>query len=76
LACDNHAEAFARVVDAKMLEKLKTLNATGFKIGETTIDQAFCIQTQEEMRGRHSEQEIELLKRYGFGGGLTRRQRR
>jgi uncharacterized protein DUF5677 len=67
LASENHVKTLSRVIDAKMLDKLKTLHATGFKLGETKIDQAFWVQIQEEIRGRHTEEEIELLKRYGFG---------
>jgi hypothetical protein len=68
LAQENHAKALARVIDAKMLDKQKALRATGFKLGDSKIDEVKWKQIEEEIRGRHTEEEFEGLKRHGFAG--------
>jgi hypothetical protein len=68
LAQENHAKALARVIDAKMLDKLKALRATDFRLGESKIDEAKWRKIEEEIRGRHTEAELEGLRRHGFAG--------
>ncbi len=68
LAKENHGKALARVIDAKMLDKLKALRATDFKVGDSKIDEAKWKAIEDEIRGRYTEAEIEELKRHGFAG--------
>ena len=68
LAKENHRKALARILDAKMLDKLKALRATDFKLGDSKIDEAKWKAIEDEIRGRHTEAEIEELKRHGFAG--------
>lgn len=68
LAKDNPKKALARVIDAKMLEKLKALKATDFKLGESQVDKERWRQIEEEIKGRHSKQEIEVMRSHGFAG--------
>ncbi len=68
LAKDNPKKALARVIDAKMLEKLKALKATDFKLGESQVDKEKWRQIEEEIKGRHRDEEIEAMKLHGFAG--------
>lgn len=68
LAEQDHVRALARVIDAKMVEKLKALSATDFRLGDREIDREEWRQIEEEIRGRHTDEEIERLRRHGFSG--------
>ncbi len=68
LAEQDHVRALARVLDAKMLDKLKALRATDFKLGERQVDKEGWEQIEKEIRGRHTDEEIDGLKKHGFAG--------
>jgi len=68
LAKETPEWALARVIDAKMLEKLKVLKAVDFKFGDAEINREKWQQIEEEIRGRHTDGEIEELRRHGFSG--------
>ncbi len=68
LAQQSPKKALARVIHAKMLEKLKTLKATDFKIGESAVDKAKWEQIEREIKSCYTNEEVERLKKYGFSG--------
>lgn len=68
LAKGNPVKALARVIHAKMLEKLKALEATGFKIGDSEVDKAKWKEIEREIRSYYPNDEVEKLKKYGFSG--------
>ncbi len=68
LAEQSHVRALARVIDAKMLDKLKALRATEFRLGDRGVERGKWEAFEREILDRHTDEDIDGLRRHGFAG--------
>jgi len=68
IARDDLEKATMRVLDSIMLEKIKALNATEYRIGECSVDRGKWNEYENEIKSRYADREFRQIKKNGFSG--------
>lgn len=68
MAKEDYKNATGRMSAALMLDKLKALRATDFRIGDHEVDRKTWERIEKEIRDSCGEEIFEQIKRFGFSG--------